>query len=60
MDEYSGNYLMLSWEVPTDTGATGITIRSYQLEVDEGFGSGFMAITDTGQSTTSFKHENLI
>ena len=29
VDEYSGNYLMLSWAVPTDTGATAVTIVSY-------------------------------
>ena len=29
VDEYSGNYLDLSWNVPPDTGATGIPILSY-------------------------------
>ena len=54
VDEYSGNYLLLSWNEPVDTGAVGIPILSYQLEVDEGFGSGFVPITGQEQSTPTF------
>ena len=61
--EYSGNYLHLSWNVPDNTGVatdqlppgeTGIPILSYQLEVNEGFGSGFVPITGREQSTPAF------
>jgi titin len=49
VDTYSANSLMLSWDVPSNTGANNdstITIVDYSLEVDEGFGSGFVRVTD--------------
>lgn len=60
--EYGENYLLLEWDVPADTGAgdQSLQIVSYELQVDEGFGSGFVAITGEEQTTTQFKHENLI
>ena len=48
--EYGLNSLLLEWLVPDDTGAgdQSLPILSYELQVDEGFGSGFVPITNTG------------
>ena len=54
---------MLSWDVPSNTGANDdvtVVITDYALEVDEGFGSGFVRINDIPYTTTSFYHQNLI
>jgi len=45
---YGSNYLDLSWPAPTNTGIgdTSIAIKNYLLEVDEGFGNGFVSLTE--------------
>lgn len=45
---YSSDYLVLSWTSPTNTGIgdTSIAITNYMLEVDEGFGSGFVTLSE--------------
>lgn len=45
--EYGENSLLLEWDVPADTGAgdQSLQVLSYDLQVDEGFGSGFVSIT---------------
>ena len=68
--QYGGNFLVLSWTAPTDTGAndaTTVTLTGYQLEVDEGFGLGFVALLDLDSvldgpfgSTLTYTHTNLI
>lgn len=63
VDTYSASALLLSWDVPANTGANDmvtVPILDYQLEVDEGFGSGFVRANEDSHLTTSFLHQNLI
>lgn len=63
VDVYGAHSLLLSWNVPANTGANDsviVPITDYSLEVDEGFGSGFVRITETPHITTQFLHESLI
>ena len=41
------DFLTFSWSVPLDTGIgdQSVSISSYLLTVDEGFGSGFVALS---------------
>lgn len=57
---YGANHLDLSWPAPTDTGIgdTSIAITNYKLEVDEGFGNGFVTLSE--QTGLTFTHSNLI
>jgi hypothetical protein len=53
---YAATWLLLEWPEPLDTGAGNpmaagavkVPISLYQLEVDEGFGAGWVAITSSG------------
>jgi hypothetical protein len=47
--EYGPTSLWLRWTVPLDTGIGDRTlpIISYELQVDEGFGSGFITLTES-------------
>ncbi len=63
VDVYGPHSLMLSWDVPANTGAndsTTLPVTDYSLEVNEGFGSGFVSITDTPFTALQFLHESLI
>ena len=57
---YEQNALTLTWPVPTDTGIgdTSVAITSYLLEVDEGYGKGFVKLVE--QTSRTFKHSNLV
>ena len=48
--------------MPLDTGINdqSLAIMSYELQVDEGFGSGFVPLTDYGYTGLTFRHRNLI
>lgn len=61
MIEYGPSYLLLQWTVPLDTGIYDSTlpITSYELQVDEGFGSGFIPLTED-YTSLQYKHESLI
>jgi hypothetical protein len=60
--EYGSNYLWLMWATPLDTGIgdQSLSVTSYELQVDEGFGSGFVPLTDSKYTSLQFKHESLI
>jgi hypothetical protein len=63
VDSYAAHSLLLSWDVPANTGANDdntVPVTDYSFEVDEGFGSGFVRINDEPYLTTTFLHENLI
>jgi len=58
---YGTNHLDLQWPTPVDTGIgdmVSIPIDNYLLEVDEGFGNGFEALSE--QTTKTFSHTYLI
>lgn len=57
---YGSSYLDLQWVTPTDSGIgdTSIAIVDYLLEVDEGFGNGFVELVK--QSGLTYTHSNLI
>ncbi len=67
---YGGDYLVLTWTAPTDTGAndnTKIALTKYMLEVDEQFGLGFVPLVEFDASidgpfsaTMTYTHTNLI
>jgi hypothetical protein len=52
---YGYNYIALEWPAPSAPGYGTIT---YKLEVDEGFGSGFVTLIEQGGLT--FTHSNII
>jgi hypothetical protein len=59
---YGPSHLLLEWTVPLDTGAddsTTVPITHYELQVDEGFGNGFVPLTFDYPYLT-YKHESLI
>jgi hypothetical protein len=60
--EYFATALKLQWTVPLDTGAGDQTLKieTYELQVDEGFGNGFVPLTQDGYTELTFKHEALI
>jgi len=60
--EYGPTSLWLRWTVPLDTGVGDRTlpITSYELQVDEGFGSGFIRVTERDYTALEFTHESLI
>jgi len=47
VSEFGESYLVLEWTVPLNTGIgdQSLPIISYELQVDEGFGVGFVPIT---------------
>ena len=57
---YEQNALTLTWPIPTDTGIgdTSVAITQYRLEVDQGYGDGFVILSE--QTTLSYKHGGLI
>jgi hypothetical protein len=63
VDVYGPHSLLLSWDVPSNTGANDsstLAITDYALEVNEGFGSGFVRITEMPHTALQYLHENLI
>jgi hypothetical protein len=54
---YESSYLDLSWTESPDSGigdSTSIPIENYLLEVDEGFGGGFVKLVE--QNSRTFRH----
>jgi hypothetical protein len=51
--------ILLTWSEPANTGIgdTSISISAYLLEIDEGFGAGYIPIQLTG---TTFTHSNVV
>ena len=57
---YGKDFLALQWVLPTDTGIgdTSVPIIKYKLEVDDGFGNGFVTLSE--QVGLTYSHTSLI